>query len=1005
MSASAPLRGVVAPESDEAPFKALAGRLAAADRILQKERGGSALLRSCPWVTAMVFGAFAADVILHLSGGVRMAITLVFACALIAGFSVAAWFAFRRRNSLEHTARVLESRHPRLGSKLINLLQLRAQKADASLSPLTRQIAGQAVAGYAAELRDEPIEQLARTDILRQEAKRTALGLLGSLAVLALFFDITKTEIPRFLDPFGDHPPYSFTQLEISEPAADGAKVEYGGSLLVMVKVAGHRPDELFLSYFPPGHPEKTVTASMFDKGDRGFAQQIEGIHSDLILVAQTKNRHAMSRQRRIAVILTPRLEQALVKIEPPAYTGLPAVEKLFQFKNLKALEGSRITFRLQSNRPLASGHLTVTDGKGSVDGVTMEPTAEREVAATLEAKEPVTLKFSMIDRDGFSSTETWESALTVTHDLPPDVQITNPNQDTFVAMDFTARPVVEANDDYGLKTLRVHSARNGVFGEPRVIDYEKPPLHAREALEFEFQKMGCTPGDTISIFAEAIDNAPNPHLTRSKTVTLTVISAEEYNAFLRQQTDMADIEAKYSKLINDFRDLVEQQKKLGEEVEAMKKELAAARTEAEKEALQKKLDELLNRQNALDAKLNQLADTMEHFVRDKPLYDVEADLKNTLAEKAKEIRDSTQANQDAMEKIAPKNKPQAQEAPPDSPPQSQDAQKQPGQQQAGQQPPSQKMLNDFKKASDEQLARLGETEQSAEEQVIQPLEDLSLMQAIVNDINRYKELYAQQVELASQAKAYDRPGNLSREDQIALRDLAAAQKQMGNDLDAVEQKLWEDGKAAKEKFPKAGGSAQEIAVKMGDLKLQTLADRATEQMLAGNGPTGSQLAEHLRGEMEKLFTQCNSKGDVMNDEVDQYMSIQRSMQPGKTFSQMMQSHRFGQGSKSGGGMSGNGGMNGQAVITGANARVLGGESALSNDRDSKASGNGKNNTPPSAAEAPPSLDKPDVVHGVNAVNRESEAIQGESTIDQYSDIVEKYFKALTKEPKGAQKP
>ena len=32
-----------------------------------------------------------------------------------------------------------------------------------------------------------------------------------------------------------------------------------------MVKTAGHRPVDLFLSYFPPGHPEKTVTASMFD--------------------------------------------------------------------------------------------------------------------------------------------------------------------------------------------------------------------------------------------------------------------------------------------------------------------------------------------------------------------------------------------------------------------------------------------------------------------------------------------------------------------------------------------------------------------------------------------------------------------------------------------------------------------------------------------------------------------------------------------------------------------
>ena len=999
MSTSAPLPGVAAPVSIDEPFEALARRLAAADRRLQKERGGCALLRAWPWGAGLVFGAFAADVVLHLSGATRWSMTVGCAGLGMAGAAWAAWLAFRRRNALEHTARVLENRHPRLGSKLINLLQLRAQTADASLSPLTRQLAGQAVADYAAALRDEPIEQLARTDILRREAGRAGWGLLGSLAVLALFFDITKTEIPRFLDPFGDHPPYSFTRLEISEPAADGAKVEYGGSLLVMVKTAGHRPDDLFLSYFPAGHPEQIVTASMFDKGERGFAQQIEGIHSDLILIAHTKNRHAMSRQRRTGVILTPRLEQAFVKIAPPAYTGLAALEHPFQFKNIKALEGSRITFRLQSNRPLGNGHLTVTDAKGGIDSVIMEPGPEREVSATIEAKEPATLKFSIIDQDGFSSTETWESALTVTHDLPPDVQITNPNQDTFVAMDFTAQPVIEANDDYGLKTLRVHTARNGVFAEPRIIDYEKPPLHARETLQFEIEKMGCAPGDTISIFAEAIDNAPDPHFTRSKTVTLTVISTEEYNAFVRQQTDMADIEAKYAKLINEFRDMVEEQKKLGEEVAAMKKELSEAKTDAEKAAVQKKLDELRNRQNALDAKLNQLAEKMEHFVRDKPLYDVEADLKETLAEKAQEIRDSTQANQEAMKDLAPENKAQGQQPQSDSQPQPEGAQRQ-----AGQQPPSQKMLDDFKKASDEQLARLGAAEQSAEQEVAQPLQDLSLIQEIVNDINRFKDLYAQQVELASQAKAYDRPGSLSREDQIALRDLAASQKQMGSDLDAVEQKLWEDGKAALEKFPKAGRSAQEIAEKMGDLKLQTLADRATEQMLAGDGPTGAQLAEHLRGEMEKLFSQCNAEGETMNDELDQYMSIQRSMQPGKTFSQMMQSHRFGNGFRSGSGMSGNGGRDGQAITSGANAHVLGGDSALSNDTDSRANGSGKNRATPPGADASPALDKPDVVHGVNAVNRESEAVQGESTIDQYNDIVERYFKALTKEPNKAPK-
>jgi hypothetical protein len=916
-----------------------------------------------------------------------------------------AWIARGRRNPFEHTARVLEGRHARLGSKLMNIFQLRAQVTDPTVQPLTRDMAALAVKSYAEELQNEPIEQLARTDVLRHEAKRTGYGVLAFLAVLLLGFDITRTEVPRFLDPFGDHPPYSFTRLEISDPGADGVQVTYGESLLVTVKAGGHRPSDLWLSYYPEGRPDQVVTMPMFDKGPRGFTQQIEGIRTNLILKAHTKNRHAESRQRLVEVVLTPRLEAAFVKITPPAYTTLPPEERSFSFKNLKALIGSQIQFRLQSNRPLAGGALTVSAEDGTIVPMEMTPSGEKEVSGTIEAKKPGVLTFSITDRDGFASQDTWQSTLTVTHDLPPEVQISNPGEDTFVAMDFKAIPTIEASDDYGIKTLRIHTARNGVYGEPRIVPYEKPPSHARESQALDFT--GLASGDTVSIYAEVIDNAPDPHIARSKTVTLTVITTEEYNDFLREQTDMGDIEAKYSKLADDFRDLVEQQKKLSEEIDALKKQRDVAKSDAEKAALQKKMDELLARQHELNAKLNKLADTMDNFVRDQPVYDFEAELQDTLSEMADEIRDSTAKNEEQMKAVEgaqPDQQKQAnanQQNPDGSPADNQnpDGKGQPAGG-GGQQPPSQKMLADFKQAAQEQLERLGATEQEVAQQIEQPLEDLSLLHEIIKDINRFKDLYAAQEELAKQSKAYDKPGPLSREDQLALKDLAAAEKQIGEELDAVEQKLWEDGKAAEEKFPKAGGSAKDLADAMGDLKLQMLAKQTTQEMLAGNGDKGSDLAENLRSEMEKLFSKCEGQGTgPMSSELDQYMSIQGKVPGKRTFQQMMQTKKFGSGRgfKPGRGQSGNGGRDGQAVYTGRQANVMGNESRVSNSERAKLNGNGRNQATPNGAMAPVALDKTDVVEGINAVNRESAAVQSETTIEQYSDFVEKYFKAITK--------
>ena len=279
----------------------------------------------------------------------------------------------------------------------------------------------------------------------------------------------------------------------------------------------------------------------MFDRGERGFTQQIENIKSDIVVFAHTKNRHALSRQRRISVILTPRLDKAWVKISPPAYTQLAPAERPFDFKNLKALEGSKIEFRLASNRPLASGHLTVSTDDAAQE-INLTPTSEKQVAGSLTAQKPAQLKFALVDIDGNPSQETWQAALTVTHDLPPDVQVTNPSADSFAAMDFKAQPVIEASDDYGLTTVRIHIGRNDVYDEPRTIKYDRITLHAREEVVLDFKTMDLKSGDKISLFAEAIDNAPEPHLARSKTVTFTVITAEEYNDFLRERADVGDL-------------------------------------------------------------------------------------------------------------------------------------------------------------------------------------------------------------------------------------------------------------------------------------------------------------------------------------------------------------------------------------------------------------------------------------------------------------------------------
>ncbi len=988
------------PESPEQnPASELAKRLYSAGAVLNREQAWTALVRAIPWLAGAVLVAFGLDVVFHFPGQVRAGLDGGLAASILVLCAIALQRGWLRRSDPQRTARVLETRDTALGSKLINILQLQSQGRDPSLQELTREMASAAVEINSAQLQETDLVALARTRAILREVKWVSRLLACMALVLIGFFGVTRTEWPRFWDPFGDHPPYSFTHLEINDPAVDGFEVGYGQAIIINANASGHRPGEVLLSFYPEGRPEAETTLPMFDKGPKGFSQQIQPVTSAMVVYAHTKNRHSLSKQRRIGMVLTPKLTTANVSVSPPKYTGLKPQTRPLEFKTLKALEGSELRFVLESNRPLTKGNLEIISAPDRIKVVEMQPvnvalnsgaapdhpgdtagsTPETRVQSRIVASESARLRFSLEDTEGRRSVETWEVALSVTHDLPPEVEITNPRSDCFVAMDFELQALFEARDDYGVKTLRLHQAINGQWAVPVVYSYPEGTPHASESLKLDFSEMSLKSGDTVSFLAEAFDTAPDPHMARSKMVTLTVITPAEYNTYLRQQTDIADVQAKYTQLINELRELAKNQEQLSKESEQLREALEKAKEPGSQAALSQKLDALLEKQKELNAAINKQAASMETFVRKDPLYDIEAELQGTLQKEAAKIQASAKENEAASKEVAQKSTPPEGGRKLDGP-----------------------MIAQFKEAADKQAEALGGSGKELQKEVEEPLADMSLVQEILKDLNRFKVLFDVQSELVGNAAPYNKPGILSREDQLGLKDLAATEKALGEELEFLEQKLWDDGKAAAEKFPKAAQSAKDLAEQIGDQRLKQHADYSTAAMLGGEGEKSAQLAERLRAEMEKLFAKaCDNPGQCQanSSELDQYLSLQQSpKKAGNSFKQMMECKKFGNGSKPGGKGRGQGGEGegGYAITDGPSANVLGNETAISQS-SMKAGSNGRSQTPQARPNMELSRTSGDKGRSVNPVNRESDAIQGEAPIDQYQDLVEKYFKAIEK--------
>lgn len=954
--------------------EALLRRLAAADRVWQREKGRALGWRLLPALFAFVVLAVAADAFLQLGTHARLAVLGVGALATFVVLAVCGRLGWILRNPPERTARFLESRDGQLGSKLINALQLASQADDTRLPQLTRSLAARAVGAYEAELARADLPRLALTGEARRRLKHAGWALLGLLVVLGAFYPVTLIVLPRFLDPLGDHPPYAFTRVEIIDPGEVGAEVIYGGKFTVKVRWDGHEPRELFLSAHPPGRPAAAVTLPLIRDGAEGFTQEIADVRTDLVLVAHARNRSFYSRERAIRVLLTPKIERAFLETVAPAYTAIKAEDRPFAFKSASALVGSELRFRLQSNRPLRDGVMEVTGEDGRTERVPLAVRAEKEVGGSLVLRDNVRLKFRVTDIGGLPSDEQPEAFVSATHDLPPVVTVAEPQQDGFVSRDFKLNARFEASDDYGVRTLRIHRALNGVYSEPKVLTFEGAQRYVTEALVFDFVALGVRSGDQLSVFAEAIDNAPEPKLARSQTVTLTIITEEEYNDFIREATDVRDLSGKYQELINNLHDLREAQEQLAKDAAALREQM---KTPEQAAAAGAEFDKLTARQSDINQRLKQQADRMKNFVRKDPLYDFEKDLQTQLTREANEILHSTAFNNGAVGELAQST------VRPD-----------------GKRSLSPDTFKQMEKEAKEHAQRLGVQEEKLAESVEKPLQDLSRLHDVMNAFNQFERLFQAQQSLAEQARAYEDKGPLNREDQLALKNLAAQQQAVREALEQLPARLREKAEAAKKEFPKACSSASALADAIEKERMAASAGAATSRMLEGDGAQGAQLARRLEQDMAKLFGQCQGQGGA-NDELDEYLKLNLPGNKGHSFEQMSKSRkgdgggnfpRMGRGKQQGSG-------SGYSMNTGQQPPVMGNEASPKGDTSAQrvtgqgGQGDGKSESATPAAQ----LDQPDVMKGLNPDDRRSDAVPGESSLDEYRTLVDEYFKKITR--------
>ncbi|HKK17376.1 MAG TPA: hypothetical protein VJ952_01735, partial [Opitutales bacterium] len=646
----------------------------------------------------------------------------------------------------------------------------------------------------------------------------------------------------------------------------------------------------------------------------------------------------------------------------------------------------SRIVLRSSSNRPLQSGEIRMdrpleTEAHQTVP---MQAVEEKSVEGAFIAEDSSGFSIRVTDSDGLHSEYSPRGSIVTVDDRPPSVSITNPEKATLLALDASINIQVEAFDDYGLRELRVHRAINGIFSAPIRIPLEKLSRRADSEWTLDFATIGVQPEDVVSIYAEAIDVAPEPQVSRSEIVTITAISVEDYNSLLRQEADMARVAKKYEALRERFENLMEQQKQLLEKAKELREQLAQTEDPEKREEILEQLNELQEQQSAINDALQALAGEIDDAVRDSPLYDVEKAFRERMKKAADNIRSAAETNQKSIESI------QKQMAAPGLSPEEQAA-----------------LAEQLETAMQQQRDQLlGQQEDLAS--VDQTAEEMGDFHELLKNFNRYTALANQQRALAEAAAAYNREGHLTREDELALRELALDQKMISDELDLLIKKFRSDAEASAETFPKAAASSLEFADAIEASRAPLLSTRSTDAMLKGAGRNSAELAEATAVAMESLIGQCNGAMGEMSKEMDRYLSAKQPSPnaAGNTFEQMLENMRMqyglGQGSM-GFGTTGGGAASqssGYSTASPQSPALAGNESLASEgsstDQDSQTGGSGDGTG--GSSETADSTGEAGSLSGLEEKRRESESVRGESLFIEHGDIIDAYFDKITEE-------
>ena len=720
----------------------------------------------------------------------RLVVFYIIASVAVSGAVWALWDAitFMRRDAARQADSAVGSGRRDVLSALELAVPVGAE------SPLAGWLRERAVTAAAARLRSLPVSSsVPRRALGKNFVRLAAIAVVIGLIALALplpFQIIAK----RLLDPRSDVPPYSPLHFTLGPQPAE---VIYGGEFVVTADIAGGKLDASVRCLIRDVATRRVEESPAFQENPARYARTLEKVTA-AVEVAFAVGR-ARSMWMPVNVRLQPKLQDVILTVEPPTYSGQPRREFPLGSQELAALPGSRITARITSNRPLADGRLEI---KGPQ--LLQEAVAEREdthrVRVSWVARGSARLTFSVRDVTGTQS-EPLVAEQKLLPDERPDVVLHQPSGDVLATPDTELPLDATAGDDFGLTRVALVRKLTGYRERAQSEAVQTGIRKHSVSGKVNLAAFGVLPGQTIELTLEAADTNPNLlGVSVSEPAKIHIITREEYAAMLRSQTSLQEFADRYAALADAIQDARE----------ALKELEAAAKTGDDKKAEEA-------RKKAFDAH-ERAAKIFGQMAKDFPIFDSDSG----LAEASKDVAGRLLENGKQLDELANAS------------------------------------AGEMGAAVSELKKRLGEAEQRAEPEMKKGERIVAAAKA-VEQIGKFKELVESQRELV---KDFNRASEQIRRGEAqagsALADLARRQKENAEKLRSVEKELGAALDALPEEFEAFTEEGREFLKLLKEADVPPVMDDAAKAAESADSRVSTEKASDALQRLEELLKKEN---------------------------------------------------------------------------------------------------------------------------------------------------